>query len=122
MQPVVSIILPTFGRLQYLRPTVASVYRQTLRDWELIVADDGSDRETRGYLRTLEADSRVKLLWLTHTGIPALVRNAALREARRCGRRRGFRYVQATAASRGCRLRVYADIPGSRRPSHRRQR
>ena len=82
MQSVVSIILPTFGRLEYLRPTVASVYRQTLRDWELIVADDGSDAETRGYLRTLEADSRVRLLWLTHTGIPAIVRNAALREAR----------------------------------------
>jgi glycosyltransferase involved in cell wall biosynthesis len=82
MQPVVSIILPTFGRLQYLRPTVASVYRQTLQDWELIVADDGSDAETRGFLRTLEADSRVRLLWLRHTGIPAIVRNAALRAAR----------------------------------------
>jgi glycosyltransferase involved in cell wall biosynthesis len=82
MQPVVSIILPTFGRLQYLRPTVACVYRQSLQDWELIVADDGSDGETRAYLRTLEADSRVRLLWLTHTGIPAVVRNAALRAAR----------------------------------------
>jgi len=82
MQPVVSIILPTFGRLQYLRSTVASVYRQTLQDWELIVADDGSDAETQAYLRTLEADSRVTLLWLTHTGSPAIVRNAALRAAR----------------------------------------
>jgi glycosyltransferase involved in cell wall biosynthesis len=81
-QPVVSVILPTFGRLQYLRPTVASIYRQTFQDWELIVADDGSDTETKGYLRTLEADRRVRLLWLTHTGIPAIVRNAALREAR----------------------------------------
>ncbi len=78
----VSIILPTFGRLEYLRATVASVYRQTLQDWELIIADDGSDAETRAYLRTLEADSRVRLLWLTHTGIPAVVRNGALREAR----------------------------------------
>jgi glycosyltransferase involved in cell wall biosynthesis len=81
-QPVVSIILPTFGRLQYLRATVGSVYRQTLHDWELIVADDGSDAETRAYLRTLEADERIRLLWLTHSGVPAIVRNAALREAR----------------------------------------
>lgn len=81
-QPLVSVILPTFGRPQYLRLTVASVYRQTFQDWELIVADDGSDGETRAYLRTLEADSRVRLQWLTHTGIPAIVRNAALREAR----------------------------------------
>jgi glycosyltransferase involved in cell wall biosynthesis len=81
-QPVVSVILPAFGRLQYLRPTVLSVYRQTFPDWELIVADDGSDTETRAYLRALEADSRVRVLWLTHTGIPGIVRNAALREAR----------------------------------------
>jgi glycosyltransferase involved in cell wall biosynthesis len=81
-QPLVSIILPTFGRLKYLRPTVASVYDQTLQDWELIIADDGSDEETKAYLRALGGDGRIKVLWLAHTGIPATVRNAALREAR----------------------------------------
>ena len=39
--PEVSIILPTFNRLQYLRPAVDSVLAQTFSDWELIVADDG---------------------------------------------------------------------------------
>ncbi len=81
-QPLVSVILPTFGRLEYLRQTVASVYRQTLQDWELIIADDGSDEETRAYLRAFGSDRRIKLVWLAHTGIPAIVRNAALREAR----------------------------------------
>jgi len=81
-QPLVSIILPTFGRLRYLRTTVTSVYRQTLQDWELIIADDGSDAQTRAYLRALGVDPRVKLVWLAHTGVPAIVRNAALREAR----------------------------------------
>ena len=81
-QPLVSIILPTFGRLKYLRPAVNSVYHQSLQEWELVVADDGSDEETRAYLRMLEDDRRVKLVWLAHTGIPAVVRNAALREAR----------------------------------------
>jgi glycosyltransferase involved in cell wall biosynthesis len=81
-QPLISIILPTFGRLKYLRATVASVYGQTLQDWELIIADDGSDGETRAYLRRLGRDCRIKLLWLRHTGIPAIVRNAALSETR----------------------------------------
>ena len=80
-QPLVSIILPTFGRLKYLRPAVASVFAQTLQDWELIIADDGSDEETRAYLRTLAGDCRIRLVWLAHSGTPAIVRNAALREA-----------------------------------------
>jgi glycosyltransferase involved in cell wall biosynthesis len=81
-QPLVSIILPTFGRVNYLRATVASVYRQTLQDWELIIADDGSDEQTKAYLRTFRDDCRIKLVWLAHTGVPGIVRNAALREAR----------------------------------------
>jgi glycosyltransferase involved in cell wall biosynthesis len=80
--PVVSVILPTFNRLQYLRPTVNSVFAQTLSDWELIVADDGSDAETRAYLEALESPPRVRVIWLPHSGNPSAVRNAALREAR----------------------------------------
>ncbi len=79
--PVVSVILPTFNRLKYLRPAVESVFAQTLSDWELIVADDGSDAETRTYLKALENPPRIRVVWLSHTGNPSAVRNAALREA-----------------------------------------
>jgi glycosyltransferase involved in cell wall biosynthesis len=82
MSPAVSIILPTFNRLKYLPATVTSVFDQTCKDWELIIADDGSGAETKAYLQTLAQDPRVKLLWLTHIGKPAAVRNIALREAR----------------------------------------
>src|ERR1700732_1465702 len=80
--PVVSIILPTFNRLKYLRPAIDSVFAQTLADWELLIADDGSDEETRAYLEHLGGLPRVKLIWLAHSGNPSAVRNAALREAR----------------------------------------
>jgi glycosyltransferase involved in cell wall biosynthesis len=80
--PAVSIVMPTFNRLRFIRLTVESVFAQTFADWELIIADDGSDEHTREYLRTLASEPRVKLIWLPHTGIPAVVRNAALREAR----------------------------------------
>jgi Glycosyl transferase family 2 len=79
--PAVSIILPTFNRLKYLRPAVDSVFAQTHADWELLIADDGSDEETRAYLKDLESLPRVKLIWLPHSGNPSAVRNAALREA-----------------------------------------
>jgi glycosyltransferase involved in cell wall biosynthesis len=81
MTPAVSIILPTFDRVEYLPATIASVFAQTFQDWELIIADDGSGADTRSYLRSLEAPPRVKVLWLPHSGKPSVVRNAALRAA-----------------------------------------
>jgi glycosyltransferase involved in cell wall biosynthesis len=81
MPPAVSILMPTFDRLQFLPPTVESVFAQTFSDWELIIADDGSGEDTRQYLRSL-ADPRVRVLWLAHSGRPSVMLNAALRAAR----------------------------------------
>lgn len=80
--PAVSVILPTYNRLEYLRPAVDSVLAQTFADWELIVADDGSDAHTLDYLRTVASHPQVRLLTLAHTGNPSMVRNTAVREAR----------------------------------------
>ena len=81
MIPAVSIILPTFNRMQFLPPAIDSVFAQTFVEWELIIADDGSDVETKTYLQSLR-DPRVRIIWLPHTGRPSVVSNAALREAR----------------------------------------
>jgi glycosyltransferase involved in cell wall biosynthesis len=80
--PEVSVVMPTFNRLKYLRPAIDSVFAQTFTDWELIVADDGSEGETAAYLAALPNSPRVKLLRLAHTGNPGTVRNAAWRAAR----------------------------------------
>lgn len=82
--PLISIIMPTFNRLAWLRAAIQSVLDQTLEDWELIVVDDGSEEPTREYLRTLASDAqgRVRVLFLTHSGNPPVARNIALREAR----------------------------------------
>jgi hypothetical protein len=81
-RPLVSVVLPTFNRLKYLSAAVDSVFAQSFRDWELVIADDGSEEETRAYLRTLENPPRVRILWLSHCGSPGAVRNAAVAEAR----------------------------------------
>jgi glycosyltransferase involved in cell wall biosynthesis len=80
MVRTVSIILPTYNRTRFLRHAVESVFAQTLTDWELIVADDGSDEETKAYLRALERPN-VRVVWLAHCGNPSRVRNAALNVA-----------------------------------------
>ena len=79
--PQVSVLMPTFDRLQFLPAAIESVFAQTLTDWELIIADDGSGEETRAYLRSI-ADPRVRVLWMPHSGRPSVMLNAALREAR----------------------------------------
>jgi glycosyltransferase involved in cell wall biosynthesis len=79
--PVVSIVLPTFNRLDLLRPAVESVFAQTFADWQLVIADDGSDSDTGTYLKSLDDPPHVKVIWLPHSGKPAVVRNAALRES-----------------------------------------
>jgi glycosyltransferase involved in cell wall biosynthesis len=78
----VSIILPTYNRLEFLRPAVESVFAQTFKDWELLIADDGSGAETQAYLASLHDPPRTRVLGLPHSGRPSVVRNAALREAR----------------------------------------
>ena len=81
-QPIVSIVMPTFNRMEFLPATVESVLRQTMREWELIVADDGSDQTTLDYLEGLTRDERVRLLRLKRSGNPGAVRNAGIVAAR----------------------------------------
>jgi glycosyltransferase involved in cell wall biosynthesis len=80
-EPTVSIILPVYNRLGVLQQAIGSALGQTYDDWEMIVADDGSGNETRAYLRAL-SDPRISVLWLSHNGMPARVRNAAIKGAR----------------------------------------
>ena len=80
--PLVSIVMPTYDRLRFLPATVESIFAQTFRDWELIVADDGSSAPAAEYLRSLERREGVRVLWRKHTGNAGKMRNAALEHAR----------------------------------------
>lgn len=81
MPPAVSILMPTFNRLEFLPPAIESVFAQSFTDWELIIADDGSGTDTKTYLQSL-GHPRVRVLCMAHTGKPPVMLNAALRIAR----------------------------------------
>jgi glycosyltransferase involved in cell wall biosynthesis len=51
MAPRVSVVIPTRDRLEMLQQAVSSVIEQTLREWELIVVDDGSRDDTWSWLQ-----------------------------------------------------------------------
>lgn len=82
MAPVVSIVMPTFNRMEFLPATVESVLAQTLPSWELIIADDGSNAETLEYLARLTRDERIRLIRLPRSGNAGTARNAGIAAAR----------------------------------------
>lgn len=43
--PLLSVIVPTYGRAEHIGPLIESVLAQSLQDWELIVVEDGSPRQ-----------------------------------------------------------------------------
>ena len=51
MKPVLSIIIPTFNRADFLKESIQSVLSQTFTDFELIVVDDGSTDHTEKVAR-----------------------------------------------------------------------
>lgn len=51
--PHVSVIIPTYNRAALLRQATESVLRQTYRDWEIVVVDDGSTDGTAAMMETL---------------------------------------------------------------------
>ena len=50
MDPLVSVIVPTYNSARYIRAAVESVLAQTHQSFELIVVDDGSTDNTRDVL------------------------------------------------------------------------
>jgi glycosyltransferase involved in cell wall biosynthesis len=77
--PEVSIVLPTFNRVDVIGRAVSSVLRQTFADWELIVVDDGSTDGTRGRLDGL--DPRLRYIEQPNQGV-YVARNTGLAAAR----------------------------------------
>src|SRR6267143_4742133 len=49
-KPLVSFIMPTRNRLEWIGESISSVLTQTVRNFELIIIDDASDDGTKEFL------------------------------------------------------------------------
>ncbi|MBW7452784.1 glycosyltransferase [Paenibacillus sepulcri] len=68
----VSIILPVYNDIRYLRESILSILSQTYLNLELIVVDDGSDQEVSGIIDKFKYDSRLSYYRLKENrGLPA---------------------------------------------------
>lgn len=81
MEPLISVIIPTYNRSSLLMQTLESVFRQSFRNIEVIVIDDGSSDDTVDVINN-NYENRVRLLSLPHSGLPAVARNAGIESAK----------------------------------------
>jgi teichuronic acid biosynthesis glycosyltransferase TuaG len=82
MAPRISIIVPAYNAELFLAETLASVQRQTYREFEVIVVDDGStDRTSEIARQFVEKDARFTLLRQPNAGTAAAC-NKGLKQAR----------------------------------------
>ncbi len=73
-----SIILPTYNDLENLKKSIRSIDRQTYKNFELIIVNDGSNDDTKLYLSKLNIPY-IKVVNLEkNSGGPATARNKAI--------------------------------------------
>ena len=67
MSPSVTIVLPTYNGMKYLKESVDSCLQQTFEDFELIIIVDGSTDETVTFLKTY-IDKRLRVIVTKNQG------------------------------------------------------
>jgi len=59
--PTLTVAMPVYNAGEYLRPAVMSIVKQTFKDWELLIIDDGSTDNAIDSISDL-LDSRIQIL------------------------------------------------------------
>lgn len=74
--PIVSIITAAYNAENFISETIKSVQNQTFRNWQYIIADNGSTDNTAEIIKTFLGDKRIEYIYVPRRG-KAIARNAA---------------------------------------------
>jgi len=80
MNPLVSIIIPTYNRADDLKRAILSVIAQSYKTWEIMIVDNHSEDDTNNVVRSFN-DSRIKIYKINNEGIIAASRNLGISHA-----------------------------------------
>jgi len=75
---MISLVIPVFNRPKEFKKCLESVFRQTYRDFEVIIVDDGSVEDVESVVRQFEIKKYIKQ---TNSGAPT-ARNRGFEEAK----------------------------------------
>ncbi len=81
IEPLFSIVVPTYNRAELLQRALRSVLQQTFQSFEVVVVDNRSTDTTREVIESL-GDDRIQCLDVQNNGIIAVSRNMGIRYAR----------------------------------------
>lgn len=82
MNPLVSIITPSYNSAKFIAETIQSVQNQTYPNWEMIIVDDGSSDETESVVLSInQNDNRIQFHKLSQNSGPAVARNTGIEKA-----------------------------------------
>ena len=80
MNPLVSIIIPTYNRAEDLKRALQSVFDQTFTDWEVVVVDNNSIDNTDSLIESFN-DPKIRVFKIRNEGVIAASRNLGLKHA-----------------------------------------
>ena len=60
----VNIILPNYNSSNTISATIKSILRQTYKNWQLIIVDDGSNEITKNILSKYKKIKKIKIFYL----------------------------------------------------------
>lgn len=79
MEPLISVYIPTYNRLELLKRAVQSVQNQTYKNFEIIIVDDNSSDGTQDFLVGLaKVDSRIHYFFKDKNSGACVSRNIAI--------------------------------------------
>lgn len=81
VNPLVSVVIPTYNHARYLGRALQSVLDQTYSNWEAIVIDNHSTDNTDEVMASF-SDPRISYLKIRNNGVIAASRNAGIRAAK----------------------------------------
>jgi len=81
VNPLISIIIPTYNHGQYIGRALKSVIQQTYENFEIIVIDNNSTDNTETVLIKYENEPRVRVIKISNQGIIAKSRNKGIEYA-----------------------------------------
>jgi glycosyltransferase involved in cell wall biosynthesis len=76
----ISVVMPTYNAMPFLKAAVESILTQSFKDFEFLIVNDGSTDESKDYLDSL-SDPRIRVIHQTRGGLVAAL-NIGIQQAK----------------------------------------